>query len=66
MVDAVARVVHLRALPSRLETKVQVSASSQALGDMTTTLGLRVEQLYASGHPRKPLHAQLAKQTPAR
>lgn len=66
MVDAVVRVAHLRALPSQLETKVQVSASSQASGDVTTTLGLWVKRLYASGRPRKPLRAQLAEQTPAR
>lgn len=32
LVDAVVRIVHLLALPSQLEMKVQVSASSQALG----------------------------------
>lgn len=32
VVDAVVCVVHLPALPSQLEVKVQVSASSQMLG----------------------------------
>lgn len=66
--DAVACVVHLPALPSQLEVKVQVSASSQMLGgynEVSHHVGLMGETVVQQQALLKPLHIQLAKQTPA-